>query len=527
MQNKELQFNNDARTSMLKGMEVLANAVGSTLGPNGQCVVIDDYVDEKPLITKDGVTVAKNIQLKNKFENLGVQLLKEASVRSVERVGDGTTTTVVLAYELIKRSWDLIQQHKLNPIQFKNVIQKYEEFALEELKQQAIPITESDLKKVATISANNDSEIGELISDAFQKIGLDGVITVEESPSIRTYSDIITGMQFDRGYETPFFATDPVKGNCILENCLILLTDQKIQIMRDIVPILEIAVKKSRPILIIAQDFDDEVIQNLKINKLRNIVNVCAVKAPSYGTYRSDILEDLAILTGGKVITYESGIELPKVTEEMLGQCGKIIVTKETTTIVNGKGSKEIITARVEQIKNLSEQISNELDRDFLKDFYAQRIAKLSGGICSIYVGGTTEIEMKERKDRIEDAVCATKAAIEGGIVTGGGLSFVKVSDRLLDFFDFSKELHVIATSLHAVINKIASNSGKENITELSDPNVDHIGYDAKNDVFVNMFDAGIINPAKSDILALENAFSVLNMFLTANTLIVNEEISF
>ena len=507
---------------MLKGMEVLATAVGSTLGPKGQCVVIDDYLDEKPLITKDGVTVAKNIQLENKFENLGVQLLREASIRTVEMAGDATTTTVVLAYEMIKQADKLINEGK-NPIQLKNMLKPYLDKIVENLKNQAIPITDSDIEKIATISSNNDSEIGKLIAEAFQKIGRDGVITVEESPSVRTYTDVITGMQFDRGYESPFFATDPIKGNCVLDNCLIFLTDQKIQIMRDIVPVLEFAVKQRKPILLIAQDYDDEVIQNLKINRLQNRVSVCAVKAPSYGNYRSDILEDLAILTGAKVVTYESGIELPKVTESMLGECGRVIVTKENTTIVNGKGKKEIIDARVAQIKTLEEQLSSELDRDFLKEFYAQRRAKLSGGIAVIYVGGTTELEMKERRDRIEDAVCATKAAIEEGYVSGGGVSFIDAMVPLMDE-NLSKEIDQIVTSLFAVEEQIIHNAG----ATLKDcQNVPGVGFDANKMEWTNMIESGIINPAKSDRLALENAISVLNLYLSSSCIITNKEMQF
>lgn len=520
MQDKKLLFNEMARESMLKGMEVLASAVGSTLGPKGQCVVIDDYLDEKPLITKDGVTVAKNIQLKNKFENLGVQLLKEASVRTVETAGDATTTTVVLAYNMIKEADKLIK-NGINPIKLKNDLKPYFDKIVKNLKEQAIPIKEGDIQKIATISSNNDSEIGCFIAEAFQKIGRDGVITVEESPSIRTFTDVITGMQFDRGYESPFFATDSIKGNCVLENCLVLLTDQKIQIMRDIVPVLEIAVKSHKPILLIAQDYDDEVIQNLKINRLQNRVSVCAVKAPSYGNYRSDILEDLAILTGGKVITYESGIELPKVTEEMLGKCGKVIVTKENTTIVDGKGKKEIINARVQQIKNLEEKLSGELDRDFLKEFYAQRRAKLSGGIAVIYVGGTTELEMKERKDRIEDAVCATKAAIEEGYVAGGGLSFINaIIDTNLTIND--TYCYPVLSMMYSVKEQIMKNCGVN-----FDIMPAYTGFDANLMKEADMIKSGIINPAKSDRLALENAISVLNLYLSSSCLVVNEEINF
>ena len=505
---------------MINGMEVLATAVGSTLGPKGQCVVIDDYIDEKPLITKDGVTVAKNIQLKNKFENLGVQLLKEASVRTVEMAGDATTTTVVLAYNMISAAQKLIDVG-YNPIQLRNDLKPILDQAVQNIKDQAISIKDEDIEKIATISSNNDSEIGKLISEAFQKIGRDGVITVEESPSIKTYTSVITGMQFDRGYESPFFATDPIKGNCILENCLILLTDQKIQYMRDIVPVLEIAVKQHKPILLIAQDYDDEVIQNLKINRLQNRVSVCAVKAPSYGNYRSDILQDLAILTDAKVITYESGIELPKVTEFMLGKCGRVIVTKENTTIVDGKGDKNIINARIQQIKNLEEQISNELDSEFLKEFYAQRRAKLSGGIAVIYVGGTTELEMREKKDRIEDAVCATKAAIEEGYVPGGGMSFVNAFFNLT--LDSEEDYFcLIPEALLSVKKQIVENCGID--FNSCSP---YMGFDANLMREVDMIESGIINPAKSDRLALENAISVLNLYLSSSCLIVNEEIQF
>ena len=521
MNDKKWQFNKDARTSMLEGMEVLATAVGSTLGPKGQCVVIDDYLDNKPLVTKDGVTVAKSIQLRDKFKNLGVQLLKEASIRTVETAGDATTTTVVLAYNLINAAQELIDAGE-NPIKVKNTLKPYFDAIIQNLKDQAVPVTAGDVKKIATISSNNDSEIGSLINEAFEKIGTNGVITVEESSNVRTYTDVITGMQFDRGYESLFFATFPSKCNCVLENCLILLTDQKIQITRDLVPVLEIAVKLHKPILIIAQDYDDEVIQNLKINKMQNIVSVCAVKAPSYGTYRSDILEDIAILTGGKVITYESGIELTKVTEEMLGKCGKVIVTKETTTIVDGKGDKDVINSRVEQIKNLEKQLSGEIDRDFLKDFYAQRVAKLSGGIAVIYVGGTTEIEMREKKDRIEDAVCATKAAIEEGIVPGGGMSFINALTSANYPGVLSDDYANVLNALYSVKEKIITNCGLD-----SDSYEDCVGFDAVNEEPCNVLERGIINPAKSDRLALENAISVLNLYLSSSCLIVDEEMQF
>ena len=515
--NKELQFDKDARVSMLKGMEILAKAVGSTLGPKGKCVVIDEAIDGKPLVTKDGVTVARSIQLKNKFENLGVQLLREASVRSLELSGDGTTTATVIAYAMIKQAQKLIEEG-LDPIQIKNGIKDASEAALQALKESAIPVTDDDLEKIATISANNDSEIGKLIADTFKQIGRDGVVTVEESPSVKTYTEIINGMQFERGYESPYFATDPIKGICTLENCYVLLTDHKVQLMRDIVPILEIAARESRPILLIAQDYDDEVIQNLKLNKLRNILQVCAVKCPSYGDYRKDILDDLAILTGATVISYESGIELPKVTEAMLGRCEKVTVTKETTTLIKGAGSQELIDKRVEQIRNQLKTLSDSLDRDFLKEFYAQRIAKLTGGVARIYVGGTTELEMREKKDRIDDAVCATKAAIEEGYVPGGGISFVNIAD-CCDNIN-SEYNSILLIGLYAVLTQIVESCG-----ESIDNMWPGLGFDANKEEWVDMIKSGIINPVKSDRLALENALSVLNLYLSTSCLVVNEEV--
>ena len=446
---------------MLKGMGVLAKAVGSTLGPKGQCVVIDDYADDKPLVTKDGVTVAKNIQLKDKFENLGVQLLKEASVRTVDGVGDGTTTTVVLAYAMVQAATELINKG-YNSIQIKNEIQKIYENIIQAIKDLAIPTTDQALEMVARVSSNNDAEIGRLIAEAFKQIGRDGVITVEESSSVRTYTDTVNGMQFDRGYESPHFATDPIKGTCELEKPLILLTDRKIQLMKEIVPILEIANKSNRAILIIATDYDNEVIQNLKINKLRGILQVCAIKAPSYGDYRTKLLEDLAIITGGRVITYESGMDLQKCDESVLGSCSKVIITRDNTTIIDGNGNKDVINARCEQIKEELKNLPDSMDKTFLEEFNAIRLARISGGVSTIHVGGTTELEMRERKDRIDDAVCATKAAIEEGIVPGGGVSFIIARDKVIRTLDREPtecEMAIL-NALFAVEDTIISNCG-------------------------------------------------------------------
>lgn len=531
MNNKWLQFDTEARTSLLKGMDVLAKAVGSTLGPKGQCVVIDNYIDNKPLVTKDGVTVARSIQLSNKFENLGVQLLKEASINTVEDIGDGTTTTVVLANQLVKNVTDLIDQG-YNPIQIKNEIQDIYERVIQNIKNQAIPIEDETLEKVARISSNGDAEISRTIAEAFDKIGKDGVITVEESSSVRTYIDVINGMQFDRGYESPHFATDPIKGICELINPFILLTDRKIQLMKEIVPILEIVNKANRPILIIAQDYDNEVIQNLKINKNRGILQVCAVKAPSYGDYRKKLLDDLAILVGGKVITYESGIDLRKCDESVLGSCTKVEINRDNTTIIGGKGSQELIKARCEQIKGELENLPNSMDQEFLKEFNAIRVARLSGGVGVIHVGGTTELEMRERKDRIDDAVCAARAAIEEGIVPGGGVSFIIARDNILRTLGREplKSEMAILNALFAVEDTIITNCGinSQDIMSIHDESFPiNWGFDANNMKWTNMLDTGIINPAKADRCAFENAFSILNLYLTANTLVVDEEITF
>lgn len=423
---------------------------------------------------------------------------------------------------MIKAAEKLID-HGVNPIILKNKLKPYFDEIIESLKNQSTPIEDQDIEKIATISSNNDSEIGGLIAEAFRKIGRDGVITVQESPSIWTYTEVITGMQFDRGMESEFFATDPIKQICELEDVYIFITDHKVQLMRDIVPILEVAAKKHKPILLIAQDYDDEVIQNLKINVMRGIIKVCAIKTPSYGDYRKYILEDLGILTGATVVTYESGIELPKVTEKMLGHCKKITVTKESTTIIEGAGDKNLIKQRADQIKEQLKNISDTLDANFLKEFHAQRLAKLTGGVCSIYVGGTTDLEMKEKKDRIDDAVCATKAAIEEGYVAGGGVSFIKALLPQMSK-DLPDEISNILIALTSVQKQILKNCGIEESKLSTDP---EIGFDANKMEWVNMIDAGIINPAKSDRLALENAISVFNLYLSSSTLIVNEEIQF
>lgn len=527
MQNKELRFNGKAREALLEGMGVLADAVGSTLGPKGRCVIVDDYTDDKPLITKDGVTVARSIQLKDKFKNLGVQLLREASTKTVEMAGDGTTTSVVLAYELIRFANEMLEDG-WNPITLKNELKPLLDEIVQNIKDQAIPIKTEDIEKVATISSNNDTEIGKLIAEAFQKIGRDGVITVQESPSIWTYTEVITGMQFERGMESEFFATDPIRQICELEDAYVFITEHKIQLMRDIVPVLEIVAKKRKPILIIAQDYDDEVIQNLKLNVMRGIIKCCAVKAPSYANYRKFILEDLAILTGATVVTFDSGIELPKVTEQMLGRCGKFITTKETTTIIDGKGNDDAIKARAEQIREQMKNVADVLDADFLKEFHAQRLARLTGGICSIYVGGTTELEMKERKDRIDDAVCATKAAIEEGIVPGGGMSFVKAYQKFKETHPINKGddpgVAYVLCGLFSVRDQILDNAGIDSYTV----DLKFNGFDAqKMEWCDDMIERGIINPAKSDRLALENAISVLYLYLSSSCLIIKEEVSF
>ena len=425
MLNKEIKFYNEARRKMLEGINLLADAVKVTLGPKGRSVIITEP-NEIPHVTKDGVTVAKSIKLSDEFANAGAQLIKEAAVQTVNAVGDATSTSTVLAQAFINALYKEIEAGA-NPIKLKKGFDRAIEQVIEYIKANARELKDDDIKYVASISANNDPVIGELIADAFKKVGREGVITVEESSNSETTCNVVMGMQFDRGFEAPHFITNEEKGECVLENPYIFITDHKIQLTRDLLNILEPLARDGKSLLIIAQDYDSEVIENLKLNKLQGTLKVCAIKCPSMGEYRKEVLQDIAIVTDGTYLSYDSGLEVSDCNLDMLGRAKRVIVTKETTTIIDGEGSQAIIDSRVKEIQNKLTTIKDsQLDSEFYRDFLKRRVAMLVGGVARIKVGGKTEIEMKETKDRIDDAVAATYAAIEEGIIAGGGLDFYR-----------------------------------------------------------------------------------------------------
>lgn len=506
MNNKEILFDLKAKEEVLRGMNILANSVRRTLGPQGQCVVIGDYDNHKPHVTKDGVTVAKNIQFENNYYNTGACLIREAALKTVSSVGDATTTSTVLAQAFINEAMDYLQDGA-NPAKLKKGVKIAAEAVLDNIKKAARPIAEGDIESIATISANNDPEIGKLISEAFKKITNDGVIVVEESPNVNTTIDVIQGMQFERGLLSPGFITDEIKGECVLDNPYILISEQKVNLMRELIPILEKVAEEQRAILIIAEDFDSEVIENLRRNKLAGYLRVCAVKAPSFGEYRKEVLNDIAILTGGTTLTYESEVYLSSMDIDMLGKCDKVIVNKDSCTIIGGKTSKELVQERVNYLKQrLQEVKATDVNNEFMTEFLSNRIAKLVGGIGTIHVGGATELEMKERKDRVDDAICATKAAIEEGVVAGGGITYLRSFDKILSHKDkdINNGIHIVLSGLDSVISNIVSNAGFDYIVDIQD-HIDpdkNIGFDANNEIFVDMFEAGILNPAKSERLA-------------------------
>ena len=523
-QNKELKFQEDARSALKEGIDILARAVKSTLGPKGQCVVISDYSQGQPHVTKDGVTVAKNIGFRDRYLNAGACLIREAALKTVAAVGDSTTTSIVLSHAFINEAEKLLQQG-YNPVQLKNEINEYVQNIYESIKSNTIALQDSDIEKVATISANNDREIGKLISDVFLSISKDGVVIVEESPNIHTSTDIITGMQFDKGYVSPHFVTNTIKEECVLENPYILITEHKFLNTKDIISILNTCVQESRPILIIAEDFDDSVIENFKLNKLQGLLKCCLVKTPSFGDYRKEFLKDIAVVTGGNVIDYESGLDLADATFADLGSCKKVIINKKSTTLVNGAGSQDEINFRVSELRNQLENVRQEpgMDGSFMIDFLQKRIAKLIGGICTIYVGGATELEMKERKDRVDDAVAATRSAIDGGIVAGGGVTFGKAAEQCK--MQSSVIAQLFYKCLMSVFGTIAENAGKDPLElYLNTKFNDNIGWDANSDKFVNMIDAGIIDPANANLISLENAISVVSLYLSTNCVIVPEQ---
>ena len=514
---KDLKFNVDARKSILKGINTLADAVKVTLGPQGNCVIIGS-LDGSPRVTKDGVSVAKEVILRKKKKNTGAQLIREAAVKTLNTVGDATTTSTILAQAIVNGCQKALDMG-IPPLVIKEKINAALKNVLDYIKEVTIDIKDSDIKNIAIISANNDEELGNLIGDAFNKIGRDGVVTVEESSNETTKVEIINGMQFDRGYLAQHFVTDYVKDVCILENPYILITEHKINRMNDLKFILTQIAGEGRSILLIAEDFDDSVLEALKANKMGGVLKVCAIKAPSFGEYRKLILDDIAVLTGGSNISYDSGLELSDVTMNMLGTCGKVIVNKTTTTIAKGNGKIEDINNRVSYIKNELSRVESDpsLNGSFLINLHKERIAKLTGGIAVIDVGGTTDLERGERKDRVDDAVSATKAAIEEGVVIGGGVTYYNAIKNIVgDDMCTNILIQALATPIQLLIQSAGEDP------DIILPQIkNEYGFNAKTGKIVNMYEEGIIDPAKAARLALENSVSIGNLFLSTQCVIV------
>jgi chaperonin GroEL len=508
---KNISFDTDARNKIKAGVDKLANAVKVTLGPKGRNVVIDKKFGA-PAITKDGVTVAKEIELKDPIENMGAQLVKEVASKTADMAGDGTTTATVLAQAIYTAGSKNVAAGA-NPMDLKRGIDKAVTAVVENLRAQSQKIqNSSEISQVGTISANNDSEIGQMIANAMDKVGKDGVITVE-------------GMQFDRGYLSPYFVTNTEKMEADLENAYILIYDKKVSTMKELLPVLEQVVQTGKPLVIVAEDVDGEALATLVVNKLRGSLKIAAVKAPGFGDRRKAMLEDIAILTGGTVISEERGYKLENATLEYLGQVEKVIIDKDNTTLVNGKGLKEDITGRVNEIKAQIEKTTSDYDREKLQE----RLAKLSGGVAILYIGASTEVEMKEKKDRVDDALHATRAAVEEGIVAGGGVALVRAIDVLsevkVDNDDQLTGVNIIRTALEAPLRTIVANAGGEGsviINKVREGKGD-FGYNAREDRFENMFAAGIIDPTKVTRLALENAASIAGMLLTTDCVISDE----
>ena len=523
---KEIKFDIEARDLLKSGVDQLANAVKVTLGPKGRNVVIEKKFGA-PQITKDGVTVAKEIELSNAFENLGAQMVKEVASKTGDDAGDGTTTATVLAQSIVQVGLKNVTAGA-NPMDLKRGIDKAVEAVVKSIAEQAQTIGDdyAKIESVAKISANNDSVIGKLIAEAMQKVNKEGVITIEESKGTETYVDVVEGMQFDRGYISPYFVTDAEKMAADLENPFILIYDKKISTMKDLLPVLEATAQTGRPLMIISEDVDGEALATLVVNRLRGSLKVCAVKAPGFGDRRKEMLEDIAILTGGTVITEEKGMKLEQATIEMLGQAEKITVDKENTTIVNGAGEPGAIAARVNQIKMQMETTTSDYDKEKLQE----RLAKLAGGVAVIYVGAASEVEMKEKKDRVDDALHATRAAVEEGIVPGGGVAYIRAIEALSKVVgeneDENTGVEIVKRAIEEPLRQIVINSGKEGavvVQKIKEGKAD-FGYNARTDVYENLYQAGVIDPAKVTRIALENAASIAGMFLTTEAVIVEEK---
>jgi len=523
---KEIKFEIEARELLKKGVDQLADAVKVTLGPKGRNVIIDKKFGA-PQVTKDGVTVAKEIELSEPYANMGAQLVKEVASKTGDDAGDGTTTATVLAQSIITVGLKNVTAGA-NPMDLKRGIDKAVAKVVENIRTQSKTVGDdySKIEQVARISANNDLEIGKLIAEAMEKVHKEGVITVEEAKGTETYVEVVEGMQFDRGYISPYFVTDTEKMSAELENPFILIHDKKISTMKDLVPILEATHQSGRPLMIISEDIDGEALATLVVNRLRAGLKVCAVKAPGFGDRRKEMLEDIAILTGGSVITEEKGMKLEDTTLEMLGQAEKITVDKENTTIVNGAGETSNIAARVAQIKNQIESTTSDYDREKLQE----RLAKLSGGVAVLYVGAPSEIEMKEKKDRVDDALSATRAAVEEGIVPGGGVAYIRSIGVLENMEgendDETTGIEIVKRAIEEPMRQIVANAGLEGavIVHKVKEGVDDFGYNARIGEYQNLFETGVIDPAKVTRVALENAASIAGMFLTTECVIIEEK---
>ena len=523
---KEILFNIDARDQLKKGIDTLANAVKVTLGPKGRNVIIEKKFGA-PHITKDGVTVAKEVELADAYQNTGAQLVKEVASKTGDDAGDGTTTATVLAQAIVAEGLKNVTAGA-SPMDIKRGIDKAVAKVVDSIKGQAETVGDNydKIEQVASVSANNDPVIGKLIADAMRKVSKDGVITIEEAKGTDTTIGVVEGMQFDRGYLSAYFVTNTEKMECEMEKPYILIYDKKISNLKDFLPILEPAVQTGRPLLVIAEDVDSEALTTLVVNRLRSQLKICAVKAPGVGDRRKEMLEDIAVLTGGVVISEEKGLKLEQATIEMLGTADKVTVSKDNTTIVNGAGDKENIKERCEQIK--AQIVSTKSDYD--KEKLQERLAKLSGGVAVLYVGAASEVEMKEKKDRVDDALRATRAAIEEGIVPGGGVAYIRALDALEGFkgdnVDETTGIDIIKRAIEEPLRQIVANAGKEGavvVQKVREGKAD-FGYNARTDVYENLHAAGVVDPAKVTRVALENAASIAGMFLTTECVIVEKK---
>ena len=522
---KEIKFDIDARDNLKKGIDALANAVKITLGPKGRNVVIEKKFGG-PQVTKDGVTVAKEIELENPFENVGAQMVKEVASKTNDDAGDGTTTATVLAQSIVSVGLKNVTAGA-NPMDLKRGIDKAVGAVVKNLQSQSSEVGDDNKKieQVATISANNDNGIGKLIAEAMSKVKKEGVITVEEAKTSDTTVEVVEGMQFDRGYISPYFVTDTEKMEAVLDNPYILIHDKKISNLKDLVPILEQTAQNSNPLLIIAEDIEGQALTGLIVNKLQGSLKVASVKAPGFGDRRKEMLQDIAILTGGTVISEETGLSLENTSIEMLGRAEKVTIDKENTTIVNGKGEKSNIDARVAQIRKQIESTTSDYDKEKLQE----RLAKLAGGVAVLYVGAASEVEMKEKKDRVEDALSATRAAVEEGIIPGGGVAYIRAIESLKsakgDNNDEKTGIEIVRRALEEPLRQIVENAGLEGsvVVQRIAEGKDDFGYNARTEKYENLFESGVIDPTKVARIALENAASIAGMFLTTECVLVDK----